>query len=536
MFETGMNGVNGSYWGASCFPCHTQGYNTTALAGNGGFDDVAATVGFDLSDSSAAGHWLPLRATNYDSLLTTGEAAVTALAGIGCENCHGPYNTGSEHFSPTSRQPASMDPGVCAQCHNEPWRHNRYVQYENSGHAEAVWSSHFGGRLEGTDWNLGVCVRCHDGEAFVAFTKGETFDDTTGFDSELNHTKITCQACHEPHSTHRRTTPTSSDTLGNGFAYTSADFGGGMVCASCHKYRRDGVSYVETSGMSSHWGPHHRGAADTWLGQNGYEYGLTITRVSAHQLLIAESCVQCHMSATPDTGTAARDQLGMHTWSMEYTDTTTSTTYDNVSGCVSCHTGITSFDDITGLDYDMDGTIEPTMHEVEGLLEKVATALPPVGSPTIDYAQIDANPADSAKFRAGYWNYLYVEESHDHGAHNPKYTIGLLQATLNQLTGVEFVNNEIPMQFELAQNYPNPFNPTTEITFALPKAGPVMLEVYDLTGRVVATLVNQDLPAGSHKVMWNAKNSNGQSLASGVYLYRILAGDFVATKKMVLLK
>ncbi|MBE0558518.1 MAG: T9SS type A sorting domain-containing protein, partial [Proteobacteria bacterium] len=110
------------------------------------------------------------------------------------------------------------------------------------------------------------------------------------------------------------------------------------------------------------------------------------------------------------------------------------------------------------------------------------------------------------------------------------------QTTLSQLTGVEFVNSEVPSHFELAQTYPNPFNPTTEITFALPKAGLVMLEVYDLTGRVVATLVNQDLPAGTHKVMWNARNGNGQSLASGVYLYRIASGEFVATRKMVLLK
>jgi hypothetical protein len=266
------------------------------------------------------------------------------------------------------------------------------------------------------------------------------------------------------------------------------------------------------------------------------EFGQAITRKSAHQMLIAESCTQCHMSATADTGTAARDKIGGHSWSMEYADTTSGITYDNVTGCVGCHGSITSFEDISGLDYDMDGTIEATMKEVEGLLEKVAMALPPVGSPTIDYAQIDANPADSAKYRGAYWNYLYVEESGDKGAHNPKYTIGLLQTTLNQLTGVEFVDSEVPSQFELAQNYPNPFNPTTEITFALPKAGLVMLEVYDLTGRVVATLVNQDLPAGTHKVMWNARNGNGQSLASGVYLYRIASGEFVATRKMVLLK
>jgi len=186
-------------------------------------------------------------------------------------------------------------------------------------------------------------------------------------------------------------------------------------------------------------------------------------------------------------------------------------------------------------DYDADGTTEAYVHEVDGLLEKVAMALPPVGSPNVDWTQIRGNP-DSVNLKRAYYNLRYVEEGGDKGIHNPAYTVWLLQLTASQLTGIEFVNGPVPAQFELAQNYPNPFNPTTEITFALPKAAPVLLEVFDLTGRVVATLVNQDLAAGTHKVAWNAKNGNGESLASGVYLYRISAGDFVAAKKMVLVK
>jgi len=92
-------------------------------------------------------------------------------------------------------------------------------------------------------------------------------------------------------------------------------------------------------------------------------------------------------------------------------------------------------------------------------------------------------------------------------------------------------NNKIPETFVLKQNYPNPFNPSTKISYLLPKASEVTLVVYDLLGREVVTLVNEFRTAGTHTVEFNASN-----LASGVYLYRIEAGDFKDTKKMLLVK
>ena len=89
----------------------------------------------------------------------------------------------------------------------------------------------------------------------------------------------------------------------------------------------------------------------------------------------------------------------------------------------------------------------------------------------------------------------------------------------------------IPNFYALDQNYPNPFNPTTKITYALPKTGNVNLVVYDILGREVATLVNGVKQAGIHTVNFNASN-----LASGIYFYKIQAGDFNAVKKMVLVK
>jgi hypothetical protein len=100
----------------------------------------------------------------------------------------------------------------------------------------------------------------------------------------------------------------------------------------------------------------------------------------------------------------------------------------------------------------------------------------------------------------------------------------------------EIPNAGIPTSFGLDQNYPNPFNPTTTINFALPKAANVSLKVYDVLGREVRTLVNARLNAGYQQVVWDGKNAFGTQVASGMYLYRITAGDFVSTKKMMMLK
>lgn len=89
----------------------------------------------------------------------------------------------------------------------------------------------------------------------------------------------------------------------------------------------------------------------------------------------------------------------------------------------------------------------------------------------------------------------------------------------------------LPKDYVLGQNFPNPFNPTTEISFGVPKDGHVTLVVYDMLGRRVATLVDDEVPAGFHTVSWNASGK-----ASGVYIYRLAAGNTVQVKRMILMK
>lgn len=98
-------------------------------------------------------------------------------------------------------------------------------------------------------------------------------------------------------------------------------------------------------------------------------------------------------------------------------------------------------------------------------------------------------------------------------------------------TDVEPVSGNIPSDFELNQNYPNPFNPSTTINFSIPVEAFVTLDVYNAIGQKVASLVNEDKSAGTYNVDFNASN-----LTSGIYFYKISAGNFTETKKMILMK
>jgi hypothetical protein len=101
---------------------------------------------------------------------------------------------------------------------------------------------------------------------------------------------------------------------------------------------------------------------------------------------------------------------------------------------------------------------------------------------------------------------------------------GTLTTGVKQLAG-------LPASYSLSQNYPNPFNPTTNIKYSITKESQVSLKVFDMIGREVETLVNVNQKAGSYEV-----NFNASKLASGVYIYRLQAGDFTQSMKMMLIK
>lgn len=115
----------------------------------------------------------------------------------------------------------------------------------------------------------------------------------------------------------------------------------------------------------------------------------------------------------------------------------------------------------------------------------------------------------------------------------PIYNIGkeLTELAYNYLATEVETQYEVSNKYNISQNYPNPFNPSTKISFTLPEAGNVSLRVFNSIGEQVAVLVNKELNAGRHEVDFDAED-----LTSGIYLYKIAAGNFSETKKMTLIK
>ncbi len=103
-------------------------------------------------------------------------------------------------------------------------------------------------------------------------------------------------------------------------------------------------------------------------------------------------------------------------------------------------------------------------------------------------------------------------------------------------TDIQDDGNQLPSEFSLAQNYPNPFNPTTMIKFEIPRTSEVELVVYDILGQKVQTVVSETMEAGTHEAIWNGADDNGNEVASGMYFYKLTAGDHTQLKRMTLIR
>ena len=138
----------------------------------------------------------------------------------------------------------------------------------------------------------------------------------------------------------------------------------------------------------------------------------------------------------------------------------------------------------------------------------------------------------------GIWNYYFVKYDRSYGVHNTKYATRLLYKSLGWVpynTSVKDLAG-VAKEFTLGQNYPNPFNPTTNIRFSLPTDQRVTLQVFDVTGALVKTVVDEMIRSGNMEATWDGTNSSGAKVSSGMYLYRLRAGNYIMTKKMIMMK
>jgi hypothetical protein len=185
--------------------------------------------------------------------------------------------------------------------------------------------------------------------------------------------------------------------------------------------------------------------------------------------------------------------------------------------------------------------IAPMMGPYSGTVTYTATVSPSPSQGTITFNWSPSNvktytgAPDSLTLNSvvsatvPYQNYTITVTAAENGGqrtHSRTWTL-----TVANIQGINNTGNDVPLIYALGQNYPNPFNPTTQIDYSLPKQTFVTISVFNLLGQEVATLVNSLKPAGVHEVTFNASD-----LPSGIYYYRIKAGDYTDARKMMLVK
>ncbi len=402
-FTRAIDGEASDHYGKNCISCHVVGFDANTNAVNGGFDDIATQLGWQVPLTFTNGNW--------DAM----PAALKNLSNIQCESCHGP---GSEHaysdgiLGNISAISVTYEAGNCGQCHDAKTHHKNNAEWSNSKHGAPTRSPTGPGRAG--------CVACHTGTGFTTAMSGVTPTDPT-------YNSISCAACHDPHDA---TNPhqlhgVGPITLMDGIT-TITNAGNASMCMNCHKSRRDAVSYVETTAGSSHFGPHYSCQADMIAGANAITYGKIIPS-TAHGSAIGENCVTCHMQVVPATNPAFT-KAGGHTFSMKWEGNATTGPVQLVDACKTCHGPVTTFN-FARQDYDEDGVIEGVQDEVEGLLHHLGMLLPPIGDPTVTITASYTKQQLKAAF-----NYMFVEEDGSMGVHNTSYAVGLLKASIADLT------------------------------------------------------------------------------------------------------
>lgn len=180
---------------------------------------------------------------------------------------------------------------------------------------------------------------------------------------------------------------------------------------------------------------------------------------------------------------------------------------------------------IIGLVTQISSTAKPMLSAGQGA---VANLVFEVDDPNVDEITIEATTMESPHHRL-----MYVYNQRDEGqlAHTK------VEPDFDMVTvALSGAAPGLPTTYALEQNYPNPFNPSTIISYSLPTPGNVSLDVFNVLGQKVVTLVDEYQAAGVYEQTWDGHNASGQTVSSGVYFYRVTSGNFVDTKKMMLLK
>ncbi|MCX7015112.1 MAG: multiheme c-type cytochrome [Candidatus Sumerlaeota bacterium] len=412
-----LKGQRGSDYDVSCLQCHTVGYNLNPEVENGGFDDVAHDIGYDLNQiPPLVADAFTFQVDNFPQM----PAELQNLASIQCENCHGPGATHPASLQNPDHGISGVNLGFkqCAQCHDSLRPEGQqFYQWNTSSHPVTAEAA------EGDVAKTASCLKCHTGEGFVD-VQIEGKAPTVIPDPN----SVTCSTCHDPHFSEfdHQLRVAGDYTFDSGQTFTGAGLGG--LCMHCHNSRvSDPGVTVNTSSRGTHHGPQ----GDMLKGINGASFNLSFTSNSAHANVVSDKCVHCHMAPAPVPG-AEPPTVGEHTFAMAV-DTPQGEVNNVVNVCDGCHAGLSDYDRPARGDYDGDGVVEGIQTEIEGLFDLLQPGLLALGGTSVDpdTGKISITSGGFAALteaqKSALYNYNFVMEDHSEGVHNAAYAVQLLQ-------------------------------------------------------------------------------------------------------------
>ena len=419
------------YKGAtSCSVCHNGGsggtqWSTWSVSAHASAIESLQEIGMDSNPSCLKCHTVGSYGLNADAALDNGgydETAVPRLAGVQCENCHGP---GSQHPSPNfTSVDVTMDASLCGQCHTDA-HHPTYDEWQTSAHAAgATWTSSSPPGLRAS------CSKCHNGMVSAAY-----LDDPQNFvPPTVNPTQLvrhTCAVCHDAHGNDNpgslRDASVTDVWLPNNVLVEEA--GAGRLCISCHNGRRTETDVLgQINNGSSNFGPHHSIQGDALKGVNAYQtLAPGFPWSSSKHILVEDACVACHTHEHAGDPEAGIPNFMGH----DFLPTT--------EACVRCHGPLTDFEDIFAkADFDGNGSIEGVQVEIRGLLGLLQQTI--IDKSRNDSVRMDfinnfiptlgdTTKSTRVQREAGY-NWAYVDYDGSSGVHNTTYSVQLLQQSI----------------------------------------------------------------------------------------------------------
>ncbi len=492
---------------------------------------TAVTVAGGMTEVEVMAHFF----TTTNGMYTDSTRAIDtdSWPHIACVTCHDvPDNHPATmpvlaYFNSTSALYDSVRnvSSLCGRCHGtlrfadtdhrryDAWRRSRHG-HGGQGDVASELAEEWAGNtpddvINGPDGEN--CIACHaptavelaggmsEAEAlghFFTTSEGVFTSSTVGTDT-LNWPEVTCNVCHNPHNPDALSF-FNSTTRSYQVMSSSND-----LCGQCHGNLR----FPDTDHLSYN-----------------IEAGTGGVGVPDMRTMPGVQCVDCHMHQGEEDETNSL-MYGGHSWSVFVREPDGSTT----ASCTVCHG---------------DMSADSAMAQVE-TWQAEFTALDSTAQAQIEAARsfLQSHPDTVKKqyLEEAEQNLAFAESDESGGVHNHHYVVSLINDAIEKaslvLTGVESAQRgETPTHFALSQNYPNPFNSATAIKFWIPRESDVRLVVYDVSGRQVRTLLNSHMVPGNYRVVWDGRDDGGKPVPSGVYLYRLEAGEFVQGKRMILLK